>query len=399
MRIKKLFIIILITLTLFTLTSCWGKKELDEIALVAGFAIDPNEMGYEVSIQVMVPGEIAGQAKTTATTVKLFSEEGKSIFQAVRKLTKKIPRKPYFTHLMAIIINEEIAKDNMFQVLDLLVRETEIRPNVPVFIAKDNKAKDILKVLTHIETIPANKIRKTAENMDTNWSTTPIVSVYELVNSMASDGVNPVVIGISVKGNEEIGNSIENVEQIDPAGRIELVNYGVFKDNKLIGWLNEEDGIGFNYLIGEIQSTLLSVPCDEFNTFNLEITKSRMKNKIEIKNGKPVIHLTYTAQGNIGELGCSIDLSKPEEIDKLQSIFEEEAIKNAKVTLEKLQKEFKSDIIGIGEMIHKKNPKVWKSLKEDWDSHFENLEIEVDAKFVIKRTGAIRGQLIDKLLK
>jgi len=98
-------------------------------------------------------------------------------------------------------------------------------------------------------------------------------------------------------------------------------------------------------------------------------------------------------------MNCSVDLNKPSEIKKIEAMFEKEAITNAKYTLEKLQKAYKSDIIGIGDEIHKQKPKLWKDLKADWDSHFENLEVEIKVEIKINWLGAIRGNLIDKIKK
>ncbi len=396
---KKVSIFLFIIIITLSLTGCWGKKELDEISLISGLAIDPSEKGYLISVQVMVPGEITGETRSAASNARMFSEEGESIFQAIRKLTMKMPRKAYFTHLMVIIINEEVAKDNMLEIIDLCLRDTEIRPDVPIIISKDDMARDILKSVTHIENIPANKVKKTGTNMNENWTATKTITLLNLFNAMASDGVNPTLIGATVVGDEKEGETTKNVEDIESPAMIELRYFSVFKNNKLIGWLDEDESRGYSYLIGEIHSSIMTVPCDEYNTYNLEIYSFKTKEDVKIKEGKPVVYIDYYIVTNVGEIGCSINLKNMDEVKKLESIFEEEVIENSYYTIEQLQIKYQSDIVGFGEMIHRKEPKIWKALKEDWDSHFENLEVVIDAKVKIRRPGTIRGQIIDEIIK
>jgi len=63
------------------------------------------------------------------------------------------------------------------------------------------------------------------------------------------------------------------------------------------------------------------------------------------------------------------------------------------MALEKIQKEYSSDIYGFGQYVHKYHPQYWKNAKESWDDIFSNLpaDIQVDAK--VLGTGVVKSPL------
>ena len=71
----------------------------------------------------------------------------------------------------------------------------------------------------------------------------------------------------------------------------------------------------------------------------------------------------------------------------LEKKFEKEAQKQVQQTINKVQEEYGMDIFGFGEVIHRKNPIRWKSLKDHWDQTFPNTAITVKANIKINRIG------------
>lgn len=395
--IKKTILILFCVIICLTINGCWDRKELDQLSIVSGLAIDNAEQGYLISVQVIVPSEVTGQGRTGKSTVRLFQEEGQSLFQAIRKLTKKIPRKGYFAHLMCIVISEELAKENILEIVDFLLRDPEIRPDVQMYISKDVKARDILKVITHIENIPANKVKKTTINAQHNWSALKTITLLDLVKAMASKGMNPVLYGATIIGDKEEGEKTSNVEDIESPATIELKNYAVFKNSKLIGWLDESDIYGLNFILGEVNNTIITIPCNENNTYNLETLKIKSKYNAIIKNKIISFNIDLDFYTNAAEIGCEVDLKHEKHLDELENKFEEYIIDTSFDIVYKLQKDFGSDIIGLGEVVHRKYPDLWKDYSMDWNKHFESVEINIKANVEIKRPGTIRDDLTDIL--
>jgi spore germination protein KC len=56
-------------------------------------------------------------------------------------------------------------------------------------------------------------------------------------------------------------------------------------------------------------------------------------------------------------------------------------------TIEKLQKEFKADVLQLDMYMERNRPKEWEELKEDWDKIYEEIAIEARIDLKIRRVG------------
>ena len=377
-------------------TGCWNRRELNEIALVVGMSIDKQEENYLVTVQVVDPGEVASQkgggGRTPVTT---YSSTGTHIFEAIRRMTTVTPRRLYFAHLQMFIVSEAIAKEGISNVLELIYRDPEFRKDFFIVVTQDVKAKEILENLTSLDKIPAIKMHSSLEASEKSWAPTVAVQMDELISALTSDGKNPVLTGITIIGDQEKGETKENVEKIDAYARLKYRNIAVFKKDKLVGWLNEKESKGFNFILGNVKSTVGKIPCPEKGEVILEIVDSKVKVKGEVVNGKPKIYINIFAETNIGEVACHLDLTKPNTI----TLLEEEANKvNEDIlhTVVTKAKTLNSDIFGFGEIIHRADPEAWNSLKRDWDNEFKNLDVSVHVEYKIRRTGVVNQSFLEK---
>ncbi|WP_394236216.1 Ger(x)C family spore germination protein [Niallia oryzisoli] len=377
-------------------TGCWNRRELNEIALVVGMSIDKQEENYLVTVQVVDPGEVASQkgggGRTPVTT---YSSTGTHIFEAIRRMTTVTPRRLYFAHLQMFIVSEAIAKEGISNVLELIYRDPEFRKDFFIVVTQDVKAKEILENLTSLDKIPAIKMHSSLEASEKSWAPTVAVQMDELISALTNDGKNPVLTGITIIGDQEKGETKENVEKIDAYARLKYRNIAVFKKDKLVGWLNEKESKGFNFILGNVKSTVGKIPCPEKGEVILEIVDSKVKVKGEVVNGKPKIYINIFAETNIGEVACHLDLTKPNTI----TLLEEEANKvNEDIlhTVVTKAKTLNSDIFGFGEIIHRADPEAWNSLKKDWDNEFKNLDVSVHVEYKIRRTGVVNQSFLEK---
>lgn len=385
-KIMNLFFISLVSFSL--LTGCWSKKELNELAIATSLGIDKTEDGYLVSVQILNPGELAGKSSTGRTEVVRFMKTGETIFEALRKLSMDAPRKIYVAHLREVVFGEEIAKEGIGKALDFISRDHEMRTDFFITVAKGSSASDILNVQTALAKVPADKLFYALENSEKNYAPTKAVKLDELINSIVSTGKEPVLTGIYEYGDPEYGSSFDNVTNVSPETGLRIDFLGVFKKDKLIGWLNEKESKGFNYITDNIESTVVNVPVEE-GQVSIDTIRSQTKVKGEIKKGKPKITISITSEGNISGVESKIDLSKPEKIDVLNEKYKNDIKEQVEAAIKKVQEDYKSDIFGFGEAIHRADPKAWKRLEKNWDEEFANLDVTVNVKAEIRRLGTI----------
>src|SRR5699024_7978709 len=141
------------------LMGCWDKNELNKLAIATGLAVDKTDDGYQLSVQIVNPGEVSPQANASGTTpITVRSEQGETMYETIRRLSLTNSRRIYTSHLRLLVISEEAAKEGITEILDYLSRDKDFRADFFIVIAKQSKAKDILKIQTITETISANAL-------------------------------------------------------------------------------------------------------------------------------------------------------------------------------------------------------------------------------------------------
>jgi spore germination protein KC len=385
---KKSSNILIILLIVLLLSGCWSRRELNEIGIATALGIDKSEDGYEVTVQILNPGEIAGKAVTTRTEVVTFKTTGETVFEALRKLSIDVPRIIYLAHIREIIFGEEFAKEGIGKALDFISRDHEMRTDFFISVAKGTTAYEVLNVQTALEKIPANKLFNALQYSEQKWAPSKTVKLDELINSIVSKGIQPVLTGIYVEGDPNYGSNLTNVQNVTPKTKLKVDSIGVFKNDQLIGWLTRDESKGFNYIKNNISSTVVTVPCQD-GKVSIETFRSKTKIKGKLENGSPKIEIKVESEGNVGEAQCEMDLSKPESIKELEENYKNDIKSKMEQVMKKSQEEYESDIFGFGEAIHRADPKKWKELQENWDEDFSNLVVTIHVEAYIRRLGTI----------
>lgn len=391
---KKIFLFILIPCLLIN-TGCWNRREFNELSLVVGIAIDKTDDNqFLVTVQIVDPGEIAFKGGGGRTPVTTYTQKGKTLFETVRRMTTIAPRKLYFSHLQMVILSEKIAKDGINHALEFFTRDPEFRKDFYIAIARDIKATEIMKNLTSIEKIPSNKLHSSLDASEKAWAPTVATRMDELLLQLTSDGNNPVLTGITIRGSKvNHGHSMKNLETISNIARLQYQGIAVFNKDKLVGWLNEKQSKGYNYINDNITNTVGAVPCSKNEDLVVEYIRSHTDVKGKIENGKPKIEINIKTEGNIAEVACGVDLTNLKAIRKLEEATEKVNLDIVKSALKKA-KELGVDIFGFGEAIHRADPKSWGSLKKNWNQEFVNMPVSVTSDFKFRRTGTVNQSFL-----
>lgn len=386
---KKIKLLVPVTILCLILTSCYNSREINTLAIGTALGIDKVDEGYRVTVQLINPSEIASKKGTSMTSpVIVYTETAPTIFEALRKITHQSPRKIYLSHLRIIVFGEKVARDGISKATDFIARDHEFSMDFFLLIAKDNTAENILKILTPLEKIPANKIFASLETSEKNWAPTKGVKLDELINSIMSDGNNPVLTGIFISGNEE-GNDTNSLKESELPSVLMLDSIAAFKGEKLVGWLSEYESKGFNYITNNISNTVGNITIPEGGKVAFEVKKSKTKLTASFVDERPVINVEIKVDANAGEFETNLDLTKEENIRKVENLFEQEIKDLCNLAINRTQQDLKTDIFGFGEVIHRKYPKQWKSLKNNWNDTFCNITVNVNATVKIKGIGSI----------
>lgn len=380
---------VIIILCAVLLTGCWSRRELNELLIVLGVALDWDDGEYLVSFQVVNPSEISAQRRGgDRPPGTLYQGRGKTVFEAARSLTAEAPRKVYMGHLQIYVIGEKLARRGISDFLDSTLRDNESRMDFNVVIAKGTKAEDILKIYTPLEKLPTQNMLRSLETSEKSWAPTVSITLDDILRTLSGEGKELALTGIQVIGSQKKAETKQNVETFKPAGYFRYTGLAVFKKDKLIGWLNERESKGYTDITNNLDSTSVELRCEGNKYMGVEIESSKSRIKMELIDGKPEARIHFRTEANVVDRACkSIDLTDPATIVKLQHQVEKVMKSNAEASIRRAKK-LKSDVFGFGVTLNQQQPSQWKQVKKDWDNQgFPALKVHFDFEVFIRKTG------------
>ncbi|KON88045.1 spore gernimation protein GerC [Sporosarcina globispora] len=396
---RKIAILAIVISMAVLLSGCWNRKELDELGIVLGLGIDKVDDEYLVTLQVVSPGDVASKTSSgQRTPFVVYQEKGENLFEAIRRVTTISPRKMYLAHLRIVIIGEELAREGISEALDFLSRDHQLRSDYFIAVSKETRAEHVLKILTSLENIPANKLYSSLETSEKAWAPTFTVTLDDLIADLVSDGINAKLTGVIIQGDIQRGEHLENVQQTKDRTELKYEGIGVFKGDKLAGWLDEDESKGLTYSLGEVESTIVKVKCRDQGKAGIEIVRSNGEIKAQVNNEIPKGTITVQAEGNVGEVECrSLDLTKANTLTQLEKKVEEDIKTKIEKTVSAAKEKYESDLFGFGEALHRSHPDYWKKAKKEWAHRFAEMPVEVKVNVTIRGVGTIVDSPLNKM--
>ncbi|MDD9270586.1 Ger(x)C family spore germination protein [Paenibacillus sp. GCM10023248] len=394
---RKLIGCVLPILLLVLLTGCWNSRELNSLALAVGLGIDKVGDRYLVSAQVVVPSNVASSSKGEGVAVTMFKAEGKTVFEALRRMTTSSPRKIYLAHLRVLVLGEELAKEGVTGPIEFLSRDHEPRTDFFIVVAKHLHAEDVLKVITSLEKIPANRMYFSLYTSERVWAPTSMVTLDEVIQDLITEGKSLALTAIELKGREEIEENKANTDYIDPPSKLHYAGLAYFHRDKLVGWMNEDESKVYNYLRDNVKNTVGTISCPGGGQIALEVVRSKTELQGRVVKGKPQIQVEIHTEANVGNVECDLDLLDLATIDMLEKAASKQMEETIMDSAGRMQEKVKFDIFGFGDVIHRNDPKGWAEVKDDWEQHLADLDLDVKAEIKIRRLGTTGNSFLQEI--
>lgn len=402
---KKILIIFII----FLLTGCYDHKELNTLAILTATEINKIDNEYIVTAQVVNP-QSPDKTITVQAPFIIYEGKGKTIQEAYRSITLQSSRYLYPNHLQIMIINENIAKEDVTEILDFYLRNPAIRTEFNILVGKGN---DILNITTPIDPVSSTSILESLKTSNKYYGVSNLITLNELASMNINPNLEIVLPSIQTikeenkenkedkenkkdntnkdkteesESKEDKSDTTENTESTKVKSMYKLGGLAIFKDQKLIGYLTDEESITYNMLTNNIQNTLLSYECDKNKYITLEIIKN--KSKISTKNKE--INIELSIEGTINESTCNIELNNTKNIEKLQKNISKYLKEKVENDINNIRNKYNSDIFGFLDIIYKYDYKTYQEVKSTWyDKTFKNIKINIKTKTKITANGNV----------
>ncbi|MEH7355213.1 Ger(x)C family spore germination protein [Neobacillus drentensis] len=380
-------------LLLLTLTGCWSQREIEELGLVVGIALDlekdksleealeRNENRYPDKALMTITNQLitsettgAGkkEGKSQQKAYNNVSESGDAILPVLRNMVLRSDKHLFAQHLKVIVIGEDLARTvNLNQILDFFLRGQEVRPSSIILIAKNRASKTLESKEPAV--IPALHLIQISKGQERTTKILPPISLGKLSGKLHSES-SFLLQNVSTKNGEV---KFEGASLID--GRAK----------KLRGFLNEKDLEGITWVTGKGKGGLvksLDEKTGQLIIYEIESMKSKIRPHVVGNNIS--FEVNISSEGRIAENWVvSRKVSENEFLKRAEKVSKKEVERLVKNVLDKTQKEYQADVLGFGDRLRIEYPKVWENVKKDWDQTFSKIPIKYNVKLTITDYG------------
>lgn len=379
---------LLILLSLFMLTGCWNYRELNELAIATGIAIDQSEDGYEISVLIANAKKAQVSAKEGESQTSVYSEKGKTITEALKNINLKLSKEIYIGHLSVIVINEQIAKEGLYPILDYFLREPESSKRFYSIIAKGCKSKDVISVLSPLESFPSQNLYFNIKNSTNSQGVSPGITFSKFIENILKSGAEPFLPTVIVEGDALKATDSDDLQKSVPSANLKLDTIAIFKEDKLLGYADQDESRGIDLINGKVGNTTASFKYNN-HYISINLSEIKVKKDIDIIDNKIVASVRLQGIASIKEIPGNENLIDKEVIKDIEKKVEEEINNIIEKGLDCCLKKYKSDIFGFGNLLYKKNPKYFEKIKHNWNELLNDIKTEVDVKIKLQTKGSL----------
>lgn len=349
---KKILIIIF---SLLLITGCSNYHELNDLAIVSAMGIEKEDNKFKITLELYKELKENNSSKEESTTVVSY---GKSIDEAINSSSLKSETLLYFSHIQAIIIDGDYAKDGISDMMDYLSRNTDFSFVSYVVVTDTEKPSDIL-----------NK-----KDIDNEIIGKSIASIFNITEENSSNFVYN-------KYNDFLGQFINKRKDIFlpllkvKNKKITIDDMVVFNNDKSVLKLDDNETKTFSLLINNTNSLFYRFNYND-NQIVLRIYDGNTKYKI--RDSKIIIDVNIVS--DIDEVDGNVDTTDNQVINDLKNKLET-IIKKDIVELINNLNEVESDALGLQDLVY--------DYYGNKEINFKNMEIDVNVTNKIAKKGLL----------
>lgn len=383
--LKAFVCALLLTVIPVSASGCFDRRELDTLGIVMGVAMDKAEKdgdAVKVTIQMSNPAgggddksskSESGGSEGGAKPYINVSGEGQNINYIVRELQHQMSRRIYVAHSQVLLISEDLAREGVRDRLDFFARAPEARMTVYMFVTKGSAA-DTLDTKPEFEKLPSTELARLLKDQKIT-SQVPQVTELDFVSRLISKTTGAVA---------------PMTEVIEKDGRelTEVSGCAVFKGDKMVGTFDKTQTRGLLFIENEVKTGVLLVTVQDA-TATVEIRQAKSKVKpVLYSDGTVEFNIDITATVGLGDQAGLYNLSDPDNVAQMLSAAGQAIHDEVQSAVDK-SKELGSDVFGFGDYLNRKYPRQWKEMKNNWDTLYKDIRVNINVNAKADGSGRI----------
>lgn len=406
---KRVSSVILLIMILSVLTSCYDAMEVDDEVYALTLGVDKgvnNKIRVTIQYPLYKSGEKSSgdnEKSNAAPNSIIHTVEASTVLGALDMYGMAISRRVSLMHTKVLVFSEEFARDGVGRYLAPIARFRETRRIMQPVVVRGTAEKFLKENQSNIGESLAKAI-ELMNNQADNTSFFPKTTFQNFYGGMLSptEQAYTAYAGINdfnklTSGKKEGDPPLVIDEAFMPGdlprkgvAKREFVGTAVFDGDKMVGTLNSDETRYFLMVIGKFKRGIIDLEDENSsdNAIPLEMRYSRAPViKGYFKNDIPVIDIKIYMEADIGAIQSRLPYEKLSMIEDLNRQAEKHIKKRVIDVIDKVQKEFKSDIFGFGHKFTGYFATIQEWEEYNWLVHFQETKINVEIDVNIERTG------------
>ena len=146
-----------------------------------------------------------------------------------------------------------MAKEGIEGIVSLFARDHEFRTDFVFVIARGTTAENVMRMLTPLEPISALDLYSSLEISEKSWAPAKSIRIVELINAINAEGISPLIAGVQIQDETPGSASTDGLQYSKDSARLKFTSLGALQKDKLVGWLDEDESKGYNYITGDVK--------------------------------------------------------------------------------------------------------------------------------------------------
>ncbi|MBW7477067.1 Ger(x)C family spore germination protein [Paenibacillus oenotherae] len=385
---------VVVILWLLLLTGCWSSNEIEDLSVYVGIALDKGRETAEEQ-QLREQGATDESMDRVTATLQIISSKssssgdqsakanqkpfmntagtGDSVFEIFREFASRRDLPVIGHHMKIVVISGGLARANRLDdLLDFFYRDNDIRPSCYVVVSRGEARKTLETKVPG--SIPAFRLVGMMDNRNRTLEVIPAVSLSKLQGYLQS------------------GTSFILQNVLSAQGEIKFSGAAVIKGKtkKLIGYLNEGELKGIVWLKGSGKGGLVKAyDRDSGRAMAYEIKSMKSTIKSRADGEKLSFDVNIESEGRLIELWNHANLFNRPSTKQLEAIFEQKVRLLIDQAIKKMQQQYRVDAADFGSHVRIEHPRLWQSVKKDWDSVFSQSPIHYKVQLKITEFGSL----------
>lgn len=405
MKKLKVILILLLSISTVTFSGCWNYTDIGQFAIVSGVAIDKSvsDSIYHLTIEVAD----ASSGKDNPIKPIVFESDGRSIYEAISNASLKSSKKLYFSHCSLLIVSKTIARDGLIPVINCLNRDAVTKIKTNIAVSTMDTAKEVLLANPTSKKLVSYEIADMLVRNEKEVSKSPQVWLYQAADMIDGEGTSLTLPAIktipqetsigeeskSEDGGSDSSSSEKSGSKSESTVIPMLAGSGVFKGDKLIGFLSPDDTQCLLFIKNEVKGGPILVNKNiDGKGVTLSITESKTNITPEVKGKDITMNIEVKVKASLVDDESKSGYNTKDKIKKLEKVASNQLNEKISSVIKSVQKDYDSDIFGFGRTIYQKNYKDWQTVENNWKENFKLVKAQVNTEIEIVNTAVEKSK-------